>query len=309
MILPSAENRQKIIQLAMAFTACLAVTLVTPYGYKLHLHVYQYLSNNFLMNSINEFMSPNFHASGYGYFELLILLSVFGMVLAHDRITVADLLLLLFAIHAGLYAARNIPISAILMSLSMGPLLAAIISPEPGQRAYPRGLSLLLGAVHDISENMASLEKQFRGHALVIVALAASVAISLNGGRELSAQIVSAHFDPKNFPVKATEFIAGKGIHDHLFNPDNWSGYLIYKLYPGTKLYFDDRHDFYGEAFIRDYLKAMNGTSRWREPLDRYQVKWILIATDSPLASVLKERKDWRVEYDDGLAIIFARIQ
>jgi hypothetical protein len=109
--------------------------------------------------------------------------------------------------------------------------------------------------------------------------------------------------------VKATEFIAGKGIHDHLFNPDNWSGYLIYKLYPGTKLYFDDRHDFYGEAFIRDYLKAMNGTSRWREPLDRYQVKWILIATDSPLASVLKERKDWRVEYDDGLAIIFARIQ
>ena len=156
---------------------------------------------------------------------------------------------------------------------------------------------------------MALMEKQFRGHVLAVVALAASVAISLNGGRVLSAQIVSAHFDEKTFPVKAAEFIAQEGIHDHLFNPDGWSGYLIYRLYPGTKLYFDDRHDFYGEAFIREYQKAAKGTWQWREPLDKYQVKWVLIATDSPLASVLKESKDWRVQYDDGLAIIFARIQ
>ena len=304
---PTAENGRKIVQLGIVFGTCLAVTLLTPYGYKLHEHVYQYLSNSFLMNSINEFMSPNFHAPGYGYFELFILLSGVGVLLAHDRVTAVDFLLLLFAIHTGLYAARNIPISAILMSLAIGPLLAAMVSVAPGRRALPGWLSGSLGAVHDISENMGGMEKQFRGHALVIVALAASVAISLNGGRAWSTQIVSAHFDEKTFPVRATEFIAQKGIHDHLFNPDNWSGYLIYKLYPGTRLYFDDRHDFYGEAFIRDYLKAASGTWRWREPLDKYQVKWVLVATDSPLATVLKESRDWRVEYDDGLAMIFAQ--
>ncbi len=73
---PSAGNRRQIVQLAVTFCACLAVTLLTPYGYKLHVHVYQYLSNGYLMNTINEFMSPNFHASGYGYFESFILLSV-----------------------------------------------------------------------------------------------------------------------------------------------------------------------------------------------------------------------------------------
>jgi hypothetical protein len=306
---PGVENRRQILQLAIVFCACLAVTLLTPYGYKLHVHVYQYLSNGFLMNSINEFMSPNFHASGYGYFELFILLSVFGVVLAHDRVTATDLFLLLFSIHAGLYAARNIPISAIMISLSTGPLLAGVMSPQSGPRAYPRWLASLLGSVHDISENMAAMEKQFRGHALVIVLLAASAAITLNGGLVLSVQVVSAHFDEKVFPVKATEFIAEKGIHDHLFNPDYWSGYLIYKLYPGTKLYFDDRHDFYGEDFIKDYLKAARGTWQWREPLDKYQVKWVLIAADSPLSSVLKESKDWCVEYDDGLALVFARVQ
>jgi hypothetical protein len=306
---PGARNRQLIVDLAMVFCACLAVTLLTPYGYKLHVHVYQFLSNGFLMNSINEFMSPNFHASGYGYFESFIWLSVLGVVLARDRVTKTDVFLLLFSIHAGLYAARNIPISALLMSLSMGPLWAGVISSRPGQRADPRWLGSLRGSVHDISEDMAGMERQFRGHALAIVVLAASVAIALNGGRAFSAQIVSAHFDENIFPVKATEFIAGKGIHDHLFNPDDWSGYLIYKLYPGTKLYFDDRFDFYGEAYLKDYMKATNGTWQWRETLDKYQVKWVLVAAGSPLSSVLKESKDWRVEYDDGLAIVFARIR
>jgi hypothetical protein len=305
---PSAGDRQKIVQLALAFCTCLAVTLLNPYGYKLHIYVYQYLSNGFLMNSIAEFMSPNFHASAYRYFELFILLSVLGFAWAREQATATELLLLLFSIHVGLFAARNIPISAILMSLSMGPLWAGIVSPAGGRRAYPRWLGSLLETLSDISEDMAGMERRFRGHALAIVALAAGMAIVLNGGRVFSAQIVSAHFNEKAFPVKAAEFIARKGIHDHLFNSDGWSGYLIYKLYPGTKVFFDDRHDFYGEAFSQEYLKASNASWQWREPLQKYQVKWVLISTDSPLAGVLKESKDWRAEYDDGMAIVFARV-
>jgi hypothetical protein len=304
---PSAENRKQIIQLTIAFCACSAVTLLTPYGYQLHIHVYEYLSNGFLMNTINEFMSPNFHASGYGYFESFILLSIVGTLLAHEFVSPTDLILILFSIHTSLYAARNIPISAIIMSLAMGPLLAALLS--PGQSPYPRWFSSVLGPIRDISEGMAEMEKHFRGHALAIAALIASVAIALNGGRLLSAQVASAHFDEKQFPVNATKFIADKGIHDHLFNSDVWSGYLIYRLYPQTKLYFDDRHDFYGEAFIKEYKKAATGSWQWREPLEKYQVRWALVASDSPLSSILKQSQDWRVEYDDGLAIVFARRQ
>jgi hypothetical protein len=305
---PSAGDRRKILQLAGMFCACLAVSLLTPYGYKLHVHVYQYLSNGFLMNSIAEFMSPNFHASGYGYFESFILLTVVGVALARERITATDLLLVLFSIHAGLYAARNIPISAILISLSMGPLWAGIISRGGGLVACPRFLGSSLEAINEISENMAGMEKRFRGHLLVIAALAAGMAIVLNGGRVFSAQIVSARFNEKIFPVKAAEFIAANGIHDHLFSSDRWSGYLIYRLYPRTKVYFDDRHDFYGEAFVKEYLKAKNATWQWQEPLKKYQIQWVLIDTDSPLASVLKESRGWRAEYDDGTAIVFARI-
>jgi hypothetical protein len=307
LMVPAPEERRKILQLAGVFCACLAVTLLTPYGYKLHLYIYRFLSNGFLMSSINEFMSPDFHAPEYRYFELFILLAVLGLALARARITATDLLLLVFSIHVGLFSVRNIPMAAMLMSISMAPLWAGIVS-GGAQRAYPRWLGSLLETVNDISASMSGMEKQFRGHLLVIVALAAGTAIVLNGGRVFSLQVVSAHFDEKVFPVKAAEFIAGQGIHDHLFNPDAWSGYLIYRLYPGTKVFFDDRFDFYGEAFMKEYLESSNATDRWRAPLDKYKVKWVLINPDTPLASILKESKDWRTAYDDGKAVIFARI-
>jgi hypothetical protein len=300
-------DRQRITQLITILAVCLLTTLLTPYGYRLHAHVYQYLSNSYLMNNIDEFMSPNFHFPVYGYFELFMLLVIVGAALGRDRITGTGFLLLLFSLQAGLYAVRNIPISAIIMSLVLGPSLTVAISPRADCQACPRWLRSLLDTGHSISESMARLERRLHGHAFASVAIAASVALVLNGGRVFSRQMIATHFDEKIFPVKAAQFIAQSGIGNHLFSTDTWSGYLIYKLYPGTEVYFDDRHDFYGEAFIKEYAKAFLGTRQWRDPLDHYQVEWVLMPVDSPLSSLLRESHDWRIDYDDGLAMVFSR--
>ena len=304
---PREGDRQKVAQLITVLSVCLLITLLTPYGYRLDVHVYQYLSNNFLMNNIDEFGSPNFHVAVYGYFELFLLLVIVGAALGRDRITATGLLLLLFSIHAGLYAVRNIPIAAIIMSLVLGPLMTVAISPVSDCRYCPRWVRSLLDAGQGISDSMTNLERKLHGHVFVSAVMAASVALVLNGGRVLSKQLLAAHFDEKTFPVKAAQFIAERGIRDHLFSSDTWSGYLIYKLYPATKVYFDDRHDFYGEAFIKEYAKAFLGSRQWREPLERYQVKWVLMPTDAPLSSLLRESDDWRIDYDDGLAMVFSR--
>jgi len=304
---PSSGAGRQIVELAIAWVVCLATTLLTPYGYKLHIHVYEYLSNGYLMNVIDEFLSPNFHATGFGYFEFLILLSFFAVAAAYRRVTTTDLLVLLFSVHAGLYAARNIPLSAILMSISTAPLWAGILSPDSSRRSTSRWLTALLEAIHDISGNTGQMEKWFRGHALALLALGASTAIVLNGGHLGSAQVVSARFSENSFPVRATEFIRSQHIHNHLFSIDGWSGYLIYRLYPETKLYVDDRHDFYGEDYIREFVRARQANWMWRQILDKYQIQWVLVPPDIPLAGVLKESSDWRVEFDDGMAIVFSR--
>jgi hypothetical protein len=304
---PRGRDREKIAQLVIVFSACLLTTLLTPYGYRLHIHVYQYLSNSFLMNNIDEFKAPNFHGFVYEYFELFIPLVIAGAMLGRDRLTPTRMLLLLFSLHAGLYAARNIPISAIIMSLVLGPLLTLAISPKSNGSSHLRWLHSVLDAGRGISDSMTRLEGQLRGHVPAAVVMAASVALVLNGGRVFSRQILCAHFDEKTLPVKAAQFVAQRGIRDQLFSSDTWGAYLIYRLYPGTEVYFDDRHDFYGEAFVREYGKAILGSRQWREPLDHYHVKWVLVPVDSPLSSLLRESHDWCAAYDDGLAIIFCR--
>jgi hypothetical protein len=298
---------RRVRQLAVVWIVCLATTLLTPYGYELHVHVYKYLSSSFLMNSIDEFSSPNFHAVGMGYFEALLLMSVAACALAWRRLEISDLLLLLFSMHAALFAARNIPISAILMCFALCRVVASAVSPAEGVRSRPAWANSLLSAIDDISTNMTGMEKQFRGHLLVIAVVVASCAVALNGGRFLGAQAMSNQFDPEIFPVQATNFIAQRGIHDHLYSTDRWSGYLIYRLYPSLHLFFDDRHDFYGEAFIREYLQPLSADPRWREPLDKYQVKWVLLPPNFPLVSLLTDDPSWKVEYRDKVAILFSR--
>ena len=217
---PRDGDREKIVQLAIVLSVCLLTTLLTPYGYRLHVHVYQYLSNSFLMNNIDEFKSPNFHVPVYGYFEVLIVLVIAGAMLARDRLTPTGLLLLLFTLHAGLYAVRNIPIAAIIMCLVLGPPLTFAISPKYDCSSHLRWLGSVLDAGRGVSDSMTRLERQFRGHVPAAVVMAASVALVLNGGHVFSRQILSAHFDGKTFPVKAAQFVAEKGIRDHLFSTD-----------------------------------------------------------------------------------------
>jgi hypothetical protein len=118
---------------------------------------------------------------------------------------------------------------------------------------------------------------------------------------------LNAHFNPRVYPVRAARFIAESGIHDHLFTSDSWGAYLIYRLYPETKVYFDDRHDFYGEAFVKQYAATVSAARLWQQPLDRRQVQWVLMPVDAPLSSLLRASSAWRAVYDDGVAILFAR--
>ena len=54
---------------------------MNPYGWKLHVHIYRYLSNRFLMDHIDEFQSPNFHGVAQKCFAGLLLLTLVALAL------------------------------------------------------------------------------------------------------------------------------------------------------------------------------------------------------------------------------------
>jgi hypothetical protein len=92
-----------------------------------------------------------------------------------------------------------------------------------------------------------------------------------------------------------------------VFSTDSWGGYLIYRLYPSMRVFIDGRSDFYGPEFCESYIDLMGVKHDWQQRLDRYRVDTVLLPVREPLAGVIKESRDWRTVYDDGMAIVFRR--
>jgi len=299
--------RKAVVRLGIAGAASALATFVTPYGYKLHVHVLQYLSNRYFMDHIMEFASPNFHGNAEKSFAALLALSLVAVLLAAHRLRAIDLLLLLFAGYSGLYAIRNTPTSSLIIALAIAPTLGEAMGLQALRTDLPQWLKRFFSRICESGTRMKSIEDMLRGHLIAIALLVLSVGLALNGGRLHATPLLAAHFDQRQFPVGAADYIAAHPIRDRMFSTDRWSGYLIYRLYPETKLFIDDRHDFYGEAFLKEYLKALEADLGWRDVLDKNGVTAVLVPPDAPLANVLKESSDWKVVYDDGVAILFSR--
>ena len=81
-------------------------------------------------------------------------------------------------------------------------------------------------------------------------------------------QWMDAQFPAKPISRAGGRWTCSNGVKEDIqrepvFCPDSWGGYLIYRLYPETKVVVDDRHDLYGEQFFKQYLKAVRIEPGW----------------------------------------------
>jgi hypothetical protein len=268
--------------------ASVAASFVNPYGWRLHAHIYSYLTNRFLMDHIEEFQSPNFHGVAQKCFLLLLVLSLGVLVTRGRKLRTSEGLLVLFVTYAGLYASRNIPISAILLAMIVGPWLPRV--------EFLEGFSLRMSAV----------ELGLRAHLWAIVATVGTLLIALNGGRVGSSVLMDAHFGPKRMPVDAVNYLEAHSVQGPILSPDYWGGYLIYRMYPQVRVVVDDRHDLYGADFLQSYLRMMHVEHGWEDFLRENNPRCILLPRNSALASILAKTPEWRVIYEDDVSIAFA---
>ncbi|MGA8271488.1 MAG: hypothetical protein WB919_07995 [Candidatus Sulfotelmatobacter sp.] len=298
--------------LAIVGLASALATLANPYGWRLHLHIYRYLSNRFLMDHIDEFQSPNFHGVAQKCFAILLLLTLVALATrrAPRESSLSTPLVALFAVYSGLYASRNIPVSSLLLILLIGPRLSDAFQKLAESFAKIRGASQS-HAAQEISffQRMQSIELSVRGHLWPIAAVALMCWITFHAGNLGATPLMSAHFDSKRFPVGAVDYLQAQHAEGSVLAPDSWGGYLIYRLYPPIKVAVDDRHDFYGEAFLKSYLKMMHAEPGWQDFLEHHPVRYVVIPKDSALASVLAETPSWKQIYSDELAVVFVAVQ
>jgi len=293
----------------LTFIALLSAlaTFVNPYGWNLHLHVYRYLTNRFLMDHIDEFQSPNFHLVAEKCFAGLLLLTLIGLAVKKREVTrdePSQGLVVLFAVYAGLYASRNLPIASLLLILVIGPWLSSwfLSLAERVGAMRPGRFSLF-----HFLRRMQAVECNLRGHLWPIAAVVLACGIAANGGKLGATPLMDAHFSEKRFPIKAVTYVQENNILGPVLAPDYWGGYLIYRLYPRWRMVIDDRHDFYGEDFLKSYLKMVHVEPGWDAFIRNHDAHCIVVPKDSALGSILAETAGWKDVYHDEVAIVFVR--
>jgi hypothetical protein len=299
-VLDKIRIKRRVLDLTGAGVLSGLATLANPYGWRLHLHIYRYLSNRFLMDHIDEFQSPNFHYVAQKCFAIVLLLTLLALVVKGPAIGGSQGLVPLFAVFSGLYASRNIPTSSLLLVLLIGPWLSQAL-----QKLRLRNQKIGI-TPENFFQRMKAVELSLRGHLWSAAAILLTFWIVAHGGNLGSRQWMDAHFNPQKFPAAAVDFIQRQNADGNIASPDYWGGYLIYRLYPRMKVVIDDRHDFYGDKFLSTYLRMVHVEPGWEEFLRQHPASFLVVPKDSALSNILAETASWHAIYTDDVATVFS---
>ena len=304
---PDARRRIEFLRSTKPWLAtgagCLAVTFINPYGWELHKHIAEYIADPYYQQHISEFQSMNFHSPAVVYFEPLMILALVTALWDARHRRFAEVFLSLGWLHLALIAQRNLPLFAIAASPLAGrAIVAAIDAARNGELAGWIGRAARWFRAS--SASFEQTDRLWRVHVASVAPLLLAGAMLL-APRPAGAKFTSTYI-PENFPERAMSVLKGPETH-YIFAEDQWGDYLIYHLYPSKQVFIDGRSDFYGDDFGERYLDVMNVKYGWEKTLDRYDIDTIALSPKFALTSTLKISRDWRVVYDDGVAVVFRR--
>ena len=293
--LDAAAERAKARWFAYAALAGLAGSLLNPYGWRLHAHVLSYLWNDELTSRIAEFQSFNFHEKDAIQVALAMGLAAIGGMIALRQGKLAQFLLAAVLVWGALRSARVIPLVALLLL----PLAnAAFTEAIGGARDLRVALQRRLNAVLAYSRGLRRIDRTLSG----AVFTGAVVLLSMLALRS-PALAAGIGFAADRFPVAAAAAIEKLPAEARILAPDNFGGYLIYRFHGERKVFFDGRSDFYGVAFMKQYLVLIRAQPGWQELVHSFGFTHALLPGDSALRAAL-EQAGWRVLYGDGAATL-----
>lgn len=295
-----AAAGSRAILYGKVFLGCVAATFVNPYFYRLHQHVLGYLSDGYQMKHIGEFQSISFHHPLAVFFEILLALGSAAAFWNLLKRNFTPVILIAGWTHLSLISGRNISIFAIVAAPIIAEAIAAWLAQlRTSDVPWIKQASAALGrftADIDIMESIPRLHLITGAVVWLVGSLLYTPAPVLR---------FQAKYDPSMFPVAAVDEISKRNLSGRIFSTDDWSGYLIYRLYPDAKVFLDGRSDYYGPALGEEFSDIVSAKSGWENHLKKYGAETVLLPTASILSVAMKGSSRWHCVYDDGVAAIF----
>ena len=288
-----SKNSAEAGQLNPYFLAAAGVTsflaaLINPNGIRLWVYPFETLRSEAMQRFIVEWHAPDFNLSLFQPFMVMLGLVVLVWIFSKRPITWIDALFFFGGAFAGLTSARNIPLFAVANTTMLSRHLLSALADTS---AYP----LLSGSRPDpkISTVMKSLN-----WFILAVALLGCAVWSFQRVSNTSPSIALL------YPVEAVDFIEASPLaRERILNSYGWGGYLIWR---GLPVFVDGRADVY-EDFLFTFQETNLASESWQEPLNEYDVGYILLEQGHVLTALLLESDEWSLVYEDPVSIIFVR--
>ena len=283
---PYQEKFRALTRIALI---CALFAAINPYGVQVFLFPFKTVSQQFLIDTVSEYMSPNFHDPLPFKYLLFLMLGVLAISrVKTDMIAVS--LVLVFT-YMALYSARHIPLFAIVVA----PILVRHM-----ELMLQKSNSKLINLFKSRSKNLDSLDAQLKGYVWPVI-VTIVVCILAN------AALIQFTFDKTRAPIGAVSFLEKESVKGNMFNSDQFGDYVIYAAWPKYKVFVDGRSDMYGSDRMKEYMKVALVQPGWKEVLAKYDINFIIYNANSPVSLLLSESDNWRLVYADKTAIVFVK--
>lgn len=278
------EARLVLARLVLLVLACMALVPFNPSGVQLYRYPFDTLRSTGMRSFIVEWFSPDFHVLRFISFLIVFLLLLAVLARKRVRPQARTLVPLVLTTLLALDAVRHIPIFVLLAIPVIAAGLAASSWPVRSPTFSP----------------MTPVRPIFNGLAVILMA---GLALARWGvlARDQAAT------EAQQFPEKAVEALRSRDFGGKVFAYYDWGGYTIYKLYPEYRVFVDGRADLYGDDLLQQFQTAVQLRTGWREVLDRWSVRAVLLPHYCALVQALVLDPSWHLEYGDSQALLLVR--
>lgn len=297
---PTSTGPGRLLGLAAGLAL---VSLVNPYGFGLHRHVWAAFTHpglGVLIEWISPFQSEFAPAWPRHASTVVLIIIACGFVFIRDRLPIATTLLAVVGAFLLVVSPRYVAFSALLVapfcSLSLanlGRILNSRPAPAPGpDRRAPAPAAALITALC-----LFTLVYVASNGYYVRTGSAASFGTTVNSGL---------------LPAPAClELISQPGFPDRAVNLAMDGGYLVWKV-PGHKVFADTRVGVYGALYYQGMARALLGQAEsWSNLLQRWDPGAVILNGSWPGAGAALRRlvddPQWALAYFDGLSAVVVR--
>jgi hypothetical protein len=284
-------HRAHVRFLAIITVFSVVAVAATPHGLSLYPYPFQTQGSVAQQKLIVEWFSPDFHQVYLRPFEAMVFLVIIGM--AMRRPSLYEFLLTLVGLGLALQSVRNV----VLFVAVATPVMINCYS------AYWKELSAARGWKFELPPRR--IFAVITAVVLAVIALATTLRIydGINPAKQQSMVMA-------DYPVAAADWLdAHHEIGTRMYNQYGWGGYLAYRFYPqpNRRVFIFGEAALMGDPLLNEYEDVQTLRSTWKQRLDEYQVDYVVYNKGEALANVLATQPDWKLVYEDSVAVIYVR--